>query len=362
MALEQIKLDGSETGGTSALKINIGFAHTDALDLQVPLNTSAIAALQSPNTESTVYDDMTGNEPAETPGQLYYANNTLNLNSVYGTTQQIGEELYTEVSNTTGSDILNGSVVCQQGVSGGLPSAVLALADKYSTSVILGIATMDIPDGETGRVTTFGNVNGLNTNGMDTDILIYLSDITPGGMTTTAPDIASVIGTVLVADLTAGRLNVRIASNIALPTIFAGIRNATVPTSLPADLGTTTPITNYGYETRVVMPLDAGAGTLGCANDGIYRANLSFDMAFDGVGPDGKKEIYLGIRDLTNAVLISEIKGFVLKDAETYSFNSNALVDLTAGNEYRLELRSEIALTNLVFTQSNFDLTSVHIR
>ena len=60
--------------------------------------------------------------------------------------------------------------------------------------------------------------------------------------------------------------------------------------------------------------------------------------------------------------MLEEIKGFILKDAETYNFNANSLVDLIAGHTYGLELRSEIALTNLVFTQSNFDLESVHIR
>ncbi len=322
--------------------------------------SAATAAIASP--DSTTYNDMTGSEPANASGQVYYANNTLNLGSTYGTLLQIGQELYTEVSNATGTTIPEGSAVYQAGVSQGLPSIALALADSYNTSIVIGITTMDIADGAKGLVTTFGNVNGLNTNGITTDVLVYLSDVVAGGLTTTAPNIATVIGSVLVADLTAGVLGVRVASNIALPTIFAGIKGATVPTSLPADLGTPTSITNYSDSTEVVMTSDTAAGTIDCSVDGTYRANISVDIAFDNVGGAGKQEIYLAVRNVTLNTIIDEIKGFILKDAETYSFSSNGLVDLVAGYVYRLELRSEIALTNLTFTQSNFDLESVHIR
>ncbi len=312
--------------------------------------------------DKTQYNDMTGSAPVNAPGQIYYANNTLNLGSDYGTLLQLGQELYTEVINITGVTIPEGSLIYQTGVFNGLPSVGLARANTYVTAIVIGVTTMSIADGATGLATTFGNVNGLNTEGMATDVLVYLSDITPGGMTTVAPDIVTVVGSILRADLTAGVLGVRIRSNVALPTIFAGIKGATVPTSLPANLNTITEIVSYTGGIGVVMAFDPNAGTLFCANNGTYRANISFDLAFDNIGAGGKKEIYLGIRDITDDLLLEELKGFVLKDAETYSFSANSLVDLAAGNEYGLELRSEVALTNLTFSQANFDLESVHIR
>ncbi|RLA59328.1 MAG: hypothetical protein DRQ78_10750 [Epsilonproteobacteria bacterium] len=354
----------TEVGNLASLNTTIKtdlVSATNEVNTNTINNAADIAILQAPQ-DAMIMTDMTGSEPATADGQFYYANNCLNMGNAYGTNLQIGQEVYTEVANASGATIVEGAAVYQMGVSGGLPAIGLALADSYSTSIVIGIATMDIAHGATGLVTTFGNVNGLNTNGIATDVLVYLSDVVAGGMTVVAPNIATVIGTVLLADLTAGVINVRIRSNIALPTIFAGIKTATSPTSLPADLGNPTPIQNYSNYTNVVMTYDANAGEINCAIDGTYRVNISVDLVFDNVGGAGKKEIYLGVRNTTTNSLIDEIRGFILKDAETYSFSSNSLVDLVAGNNYALELRSEIALTNLTFSQSSFDLESVHIR
>ncbi len=346
---------------TTDIKTDVVVAINE-VDANTDTNTASIVALQAVP-ESIFLEDMTGSEPAWSEGQIYSANGTLNFQSHHSdVTLQIGQELYIEVYNNTGSTILNGAALYQDGVAGGMPAMALALADNYATSIVVGLATMDIPAGGTGFITTFGNVHNLNTNGVPTDSLVYLSDVVAGGLTTVAPDIATVVGSVLVADLTQGVFGVRIRSNIALPTIFAGIKSATSPTSLPANLGAGTPITNYIDYISAVMTYDATAGEIDCSVDGTYRTNIAVDLVFDNVAAGGKKEIYLGVRNVTTNTLIDEIRGFILKDAETYSFSSNALVDLVAGQSYRLELRSEIALSNLTFSQSNFDLESVHIR
>jgi len=264
--------------------------------------------------------------------------------------------------NDTGSTIPNGTPVYQVGLALGLPSMAPAIASSYKTAIITGVTTMEVLTGDSGLVTTFGDVNDLDTSAFAAGDIIYLSDTVAGGFTNLAPDLASVVGSVLVSDMAVGSIGVRIANNIALPTIFAGLKGAQVPTSLPGALGTQTLMADYINDTSVVMTADKVGGVINCSIDGVYRANISLDLSFDNVGGAGKKEIYLGVRNTTLDVLVEEIKGFILKDAETHSFNANSLVGLNAGESYALELSSEIALTNLLFTQSNFDLESVHIR
>ena len=139
---------------------------------------------------------------------------TLNVGMDYGVVQQVGEETYARVGNTTGSTITNGTVV---GFAGATPNALLVapyLADGSSpTLYILGIMTHDLPDsGEKGYCTTWGFVRDLDTSSFSAGDILYASPSVAGGLTNvkpTAPDNVIPIAACVVSDATAGVIFVR---------------------------------------------------------------------------------------------------------------------------------------------------------
>jgi hypothetical protein len=80
---------------------------------------------------------------------------TYDIHSGIGPILQVGQETYVTAFNSTGSTISNGRVVYISGSNGTNPTVALAKADVEATSnATIGIATMDIPNGTVGLVTT----------------------------------------------------------------------------------------------------------------------------------------------------------------------------------------------------------------
>lgn len=116
--------------------------------------------------------------------------NTLNQWLMYDndstTSLNVGYETWFTCFNNTGSTIPNGSIVYISGTSGGIPTIALAKADVGSTAVGIGITTETIANNASGKVTQSGLVNGINTSGL-TAGAVYVSEITAGALTNTAP-------------------------------------------------------------------------------------------------------------------------------------------------------------------------------
>lgn len=130
------------------------------------------------------------NDPLEyEEGQLSYNKNLKCLISDTGYENVrtcIGREFHVEVYNGTGSDIINGDPVSVSGqVTGGLPNVI-----PTDSSTILnvlgfaGVATMDIPDGESGLVTSAGIVRDVNTGTLQ---LGFIYADSSGGYTQARP-------------------------------------------------------------------------------------------------------------------------------------------------------------------------------
>ena len=104
-------------------------------------------------------------------GRLSWNNSdgTLDLGMKGGNvTQQIGEEIFYEVRNDTGTPIANGTSVYANGVTAGSSRITAApfVADGSVREVrYLGLATEDISNGVNGFVTHFGYVRNLDTRG-----------------------------------------------------------------------------------------------------------------------------------------------------------------------------------------------------
>jgi hypothetical protein len=156
--------------------------------------------------------------PAWAEGKLFYDNVNkcpAYYNEVSTITHQVGQEAFVRCSNKTGSTIVNGSVVYISGadVVNDLPQITLARSDEYNTSRMIGVATHNIDTDTYGYVTSFGNVNDVNTSAYTAGDIIYLSPTSAGTFTKTRPTGGNFIikvGIVTKISATVGRIFVSI--------------------------------------------------------------------------------------------------------------------------------------------------------
>jgi hypothetical protein len=201
---------------TAAATANEALAQISRLAAAVELLANG-PAIQNNNSVVTDYIDLS-ESPAPTSKTRRLAWNTIdqtvNLGMDYGVTQQIGQETYARVSNTTGSTIPNGTVV---GFAGATSNALLVapyLADGSQPSLyILGIMTHDLPDsGEKGYCTTWGFVRDMDTSAFSPGDLLYASPTVAGALTNTkptAPDNVIPLAACITSNATTGVIFVR---------------------------------------------------------------------------------------------------------------------------------------------------------
>lgn len=139
---------------------------------------------------------------------------TLTVGMDHGVTQQIGQEVFARVGNTTGVPIPNGTVV---GFAGATSDALLVapyLADGNSpTLYILGVMTHDLPDsGERGYCTTWGFVRDLNTSAFAPGDILFAHPTIAGALTNvkpTAPNNVIPVAACVISHATSGVIFVR---------------------------------------------------------------------------------------------------------------------------------------------------------
>lgn len=242
-------------------------------------------------------------------GQLAWNKNddTLNLHHSDGVTQQVGQELYGRITNTTGAVIPNGAVV---GVNPSTASYILFTANGAVNPVtVVGIATQEIPIGGRGRVTVWGQVRDIDTTGAPygetwlAGQVLYVSPTTAGGLTNikpTAPNLSIPTAQVLIVSATGGAIAVR-------PTIeqqlFYGAFIKTNDQAIGA-ANTATPITMTGTVVSNGVSIGVPASRIVCANAGLYQFSCSFKVDSSGIGA---KTVYFWFRkngvDLPNSAI-----------------------------------------------------------
>jgi hypothetical protein len=201
---------------TAAATANEALAQISRLAAAVELLANG-PAIQNNNSVVTDYIDLS-ESPAPTSKTRRLSWNTtdqtVNLGMDYGVTQQIGQETYARVGNTTGVTIPNGTVV---GFAGATSNALLVapyLADgSQPTLYILGIMTHDLPDsGEKGYCTTWGFVRDVDTSAFSPGDLLYASPTVAGALTNTkptAPDNVIPLAACITSNATTGIIFVR---------------------------------------------------------------------------------------------------------------------------------------------------------
>lgn len=138
---------------------------------------------------SVVRFNTSVSEPGGEAGEVWWNDEekTLNAALTSNVKLQMGQELLAYVLNDSGVDIADGNAVQVTGSQGG--QITVAKTDITTSGIygIVGLATEDIDDGESGMITVFGRVRGINTTGYSAEgVPVYL-DVAPGALTQALP-------------------------------------------------------------------------------------------------------------------------------------------------------------------------------
>lgn len=267
---------------------------------------------------------------------------TLNIQHSNDVVQQVGQEIYARVKNTTGNVIANGSVVRFDGASSNgevlLKVAPFLANGVYPNLYTLGVATQDIDNDGIGLVTVWGKVRTLNTTGAPVgetwalgDIL-YASPTTAGAFTKvkpTAPNNVVPVAAVLKVDSASGEIFVR-------PTIeqkfsygrFSRTTDITIPT-----INTANTVVFDSTETSNGVSIGTPASTLVVDQSGLYQIDINAQIEVSGPG-SGIMYMWL-IKDgtpITNSMRRQGITGAV----PGLSFSYNIAVSLNAGSNIQI--------------------------
>lgn len=223
--LFQIADEVAPASDTTGISIQAGTAQAAANDALAQLQRigdllaliASAPVTENNNSVATDYIDLSESPaPVDKTRRLSWntTDQTVNLGMDYGVTQQIGQETYARVGNTTGVTIPNGTVV---GFAGATSNALLVapyLADgSQPTLYILGVMTHDLPDsGEKGYCTTWGFVRDMDTSAFSPGDLLYASPTVAGALTNTkptAPDNVIPLAACITSDATTGIIFVR---------------------------------------------------------------------------------------------------------------------------------------------------------
>lgn len=190
------------------IELNANLAYTKGQDVGVYKPAKLIVSDASFITTDT-------HTPTEGSLSWNTIDGTLDLGMEYDVVQQIGQETFARVQNSTGSTLAKGTVVGFAGVgTNNVLTVTKYLANGATpTLYILGVLAHDLPDsGEVGYCTTFGHVGGINTSSFSIGDILYASPTTAGAFTNvkpTAPDNVVPVAAVLKVGTTDGEVFVR---------------------------------------------------------------------------------------------------------------------------------------------------------
>lgn len=114
--------------------------------------------------EKFVFDTSNTTTPGEGEMAWNADDMTVDIGLPGGVTLQVGQEMHMKVKAS--SAITNGQLVMATGADGNSGRITAAPASTTTTAMfIIGVATQDIANGQSGFVTTFGVVRGIDTDG-----------------------------------------------------------------------------------------------------------------------------------------------------------------------------------------------------
>ena len=130
---------------------------------------------------------------ADTAGELAWNEDeqTLDVAKGGGMVLQVGQETAFLVYNDTANTITEGTGVMYagtNGASGHLQVAPMIANGSLPGHVFLGVMTETVAPDDSGFVTVFGKVRGIDTTAYPVDSILYCDPANPGGFVTVEPD------------------------------------------------------------------------------------------------------------------------------------------------------------------------------
>lgn len=168
---------------TKQVKIGDGSSAWSALEY-APLS-------RNPTLQSIQLLTTGGN--ADTAGELAWNEDeqTLDIAKGGGAVLRVGQETAFLVYNDTAGTITEGTGVMYagtNGASGQLQVAPMVANGSLPGHVFLGVMTQTVAPGDSGFVTSFGKVRGIDTSAYPEDSILYCDPANPGGFVTAEPD------------------------------------------------------------------------------------------------------------------------------------------------------------------------------
>lgn len=270
-------------------------------------------------------------------GNLSYntAEDTVDLTHLHGVVQQIGFETYMRVTNDTGVTIPNGTIVGFAGVNGEIKVSPYIANGTIPELYFVGVTTFEMLDGESGPVTIYGKVRGLNTTGTPVgqtwavgDIL-YASATTAGAFTKvrpTAPNSVIAVAAVLSVSATEGVIMVR-------PTIPIGLSYGTFTNTTDhtlAAINTATPVAFDTTEISNGISIGSPTSRLVVAEAGFYQVSASIQLTSSSASA---KNVYFWLDK--NGTAVPDTTRAVTLSANSQLFPFSVLYDVSLlANEY----------------------------
>lgn len=254
-----------------------------------------------------------------------FTNDTLNFIHK-NANQQIGEEIYIQVTNSTGTTIPNGTLVALNGT--GTAVAPYNANGSVPAVYVLGVATDDILNGQRGRLTQFGRVNDLNTSAYAVGDTLYANPVVLGGLTSikpTSPNTVLPVGVVVESSATTGQIFVRpILEQKRNFGAFAKTDNATL-----AAINTATAIVMNSTVVANGVEIDGtNPSRIKVLQSGLYTFSVSFQLAATN---SSIKDVYLWFRknglDMPNTTMIHSLESGTAKSVQSRTLNISLLAN-----------------------------------
>lgn len=259
---------------------------------------------------------------------------TLNVYHKNGIIQQVGQELFMQVKNTTGSTLLNGSSVSFAGTSGDILIQNYIANGTISNLYFIGLLTQDILNNEVGKVTLYGNVRGIDTTGLSVgeiwlaDDILYASATTAGKLTKvrpTAPNEVVVVAVVRVVDSINGELLVR-------PTIPQGLKYGRFSDTTDQSLTSANTVYSVKYNTSNIA---SGISVVSNSRVTISESGLySILSSLQVTSSNASTVVFYTWLSKNGSNVANTRRDFTFKaNGDTYIINSDYLISL-AKNDY----------------------------
>ena len=234
----------------------------------------------------------------------------------------------------------------------------MALADEYVNAYCVGLTTHDIADGAIGYVTTSGEV------GMDTSLLtegdaVYLSETVAGGLTSTPPTIASVLGLCLISNATTGKVFVNVQNLLNFPGSLGILQELNNP-AMQLTAGVSAPLTNWTNDWAITMIVDPITGTIVLPDvAGFYRVSITCQVSF--ANQSQTRTLTLTLANDTLGQSIFSYVYNIPRDATSSSFSFQFPFSDDANNAYMVYALTDDNET-ITFNKISFDIESSHLR